>query len=80
MLEKFCLLMITAVAAFCLQPGTARADDAQVARGKYLVGLAGCTDCHTPGYFLGKPDPARFLGGSDVGFRVRVQGRSSAPI
>jgi mono/diheme cytochrome c family protein len=48
----------------------ARADDAQIARGKYLVGIAGCNDCHTPGYFFGKPDMARFLGGSDVGFEI----------
>jgi mono/diheme cytochrome c family protein len=47
-----------------------RAEDAQLARGKYLVTLAGCTDCHTPGHFLGKPDMTRFLGGSDVGFAI----------
>ena len=28
---------------------------------------ATCTDCHTPGFFFGKPDMARFLGGSEVG-------------
>ena len=39
-------------------------------RGKYLVTIAGCNDCHTPGYFFGKPDMARFLGGSDVGFEI----------
>jgi mono/diheme cytochrome c family protein len=42
----------------------------QILRGKYLVTLALCTDCHTPGYFFGKPDPSRFLGGSDVGFEL----------
>jgi mono/diheme cytochrome c family protein len=47
-----------------------RADAADLARGKYLVGLMGCTDCHTPGHFFGKPDMTRFLGGSDVGFAV----------
>jgi len=41
-----------------------------VARGQYLVQLAGCTDCHTPGHLFGKPDMARFLGGSDVGFEM----------
>lgn len=46
------------------------ADDAQIARGKYLVTLGGCTDCHTPGYFLGKPDMTRYLGGSDVAFEM----------
>lgn len=46
------------------------ADNAQVARGKYLVTIGSCTDCHTPGSFLGKPDMKRFLGGSDVGFAI----------
>lgn len=47
-----------------------RADEASVARGKYLATLGGCSDCHTPGYFLGKPDFARRLGGSEVGFEL----------
>ena len=34
----------------------------QVLRGKYLVTLGLCTDCHTPGYFFGKPDQARLSG------------------
>ena len=46
------------------------ADNAQTARGEYLVTVAGCSDCHTPGYFFGKPDMERFLGGSDVGFEI----------
>jgi mono/diheme cytochrome c family protein len=49
---------------------TAMADDLQIARGKYLVTVSGCNDCHTPGYFFGKPDVSRFLGGSDVGFEM----------
>lgn len=54
-----------------LQPGTSHAeDDAAVARGQYLVRIGGCGDCHTPGYFLGKADTSRYLGGSDVGFRI----------
>lgn len=44
--------------------------DAQVDRGKYLVTFGGCNDCHTPGYFLGKPDMEKFLGGSDVAFEI----------
>ena len=40
----------------------------QVERGKYLVTVMGCSDCHTPGSFLGHPDMSKFLGGSDVGF------------
>jgi mono/diheme cytochrome c family protein len=46
------------------------ADKKTIERGKYLVNLGGCFDCHTPGYFLGKPDMARYLGGSDVGFEM----------
>jgi len=37
-------------------------------RGLYLVTIAGCNDCHTPGGLLGNPDKARLLAGSDVGF------------
>src|SRR5262252_7401927 len=55
------------------------AESAQVARGKYLVELAGCTDCHTPGHFLGKPDMSRFLGGSDIGFEVPGLGIFTGP-
>lgn len=55
-------------AAVALQP--ARADESSVARGKYLVVLGGCHDCHTPGYFFGRPDAALYLGGSDVAFEI----------
>jgi mono/diheme cytochrome c family protein len=49
---------------------SASAIDWQAARGKYLLGIIPCTDCHTPGTFLGKPDMKRYLGGSEVGFEV----------
>lgn len=66
---------ITITAALCAAAivaplAAAAADEAQLARGKYLVGIAGCMDCHTPGYFFGKPDMAKYLGGSDVGFEI----------
>mgnify|MGYP001765100694 CR=1 FL=1 len=65
-------LLATAISVLLagLFPGGARADEAEVERGRYLVQIAGCSDCHTPGHFLGQPDAARFLGGSDVGFEV----------
>lgn len=44
--------------------------ESPVDRGKYLVVLAGCNDCHTPGFFFGKPDMTKYLGGSDVGFEI----------
>jgi mono/diheme cytochrome c family protein len=50
--------------------GAASADDGQIQRGKYLVSISGCSDCHTPGGMLGQPDMARYLGGSDVGFAI----------
>ncbi|WP_378943210.1 cytochrome c [Mesorhizobium sp. ANAO-SY3R2] len=46
------------------------ANEQEIKRGEYLVTISGCNDCHTPGYFLGKPDQDRFLGGSDVGFEI----------
>ena len=49
---------------------SASAQQSQVERGKYLVTLGSCTDCHTPGYFFGKPDMTRYLGGSEVGFEI----------
>lgn len=51
----------------------------QIARGKYLVTVVGCGDCHTPGYFLGKPDMAKALSGSDVGFEIPGLGVFVAP-
>lgn len=59
----------SAIAALLLS-FTAQAADPLVERGKYLVTLGGCTDCHTPGHFLGKPDMARQFGGSEVGFEI----------
>ncbi|HUK61274.1 MAG TPA: cytochrome c [Stellaceae bacterium] len=60
-----------AAALLALAQGASAADSAAtIARGKYLVTLGGCSDCHTPGNFLGHPDMARYLGGSDVGFGI----------
>ena len=54
-----------------VQFDNANAAETQVQRGKYLVSIIPCTDCHTPGTFLGKPDMKRYLGGSEVGFEIR---------
>ncbi len=53
---------------------SAFAANAEMEHGRYLVQIAGCTDCHTPGHFFGHPDMARYLGGSDVGFGVPGHG------
>lgn len=62
------VMSLTIVLALAFDP--AAAADKQVERGKYLVGIISCTDCHTPGTFFGNPDMERFLGGSEVGFEV----------
>jgi mono/diheme cytochrome c family protein len=62
-------LGVTLTASVCFA-FPASADDAQVARGRYLVTIAGCSDCHTPGALLGSPDMKRYLGGSNVGFAI----------
>jgi len=43
-------------------------EEAKAQRGEYLTTIMGCGDCHTPGYFFGKPDENQKLAGSDVGF------------
>jgi mono/diheme cytochrome c family protein len=63
-----------AAAVIVLVACPALADDAQVERGKYLVTISGCSDCHTPGGLLGQSDMARYLGGSDVGFAIPGDG------
>ena len=63
------LMACTIAAALALSSSGVLAQDA-VARGKYLTTFGGCHDCHTPGYFFGKPDDTRQLGGSEVGFEI----------
>jgi mono/diheme cytochrome c family protein len=46
----------------------------QVERGRYLTSVAGCGDCHTPGYFLGKTDESKHLNGGDVSFFIPGMG------
>src|SRR3981081_2823855 len=74
------LLALLAIAAGYTVSRGAGAESAQVAHGKYLVQLAGCTDCHTPGHLLGKPDMSRFLAGSDVVWASRRPAWVSLPV
>lgn len=71
-------LILTAIIAV-VPVVLAQAADPQVERGKYLVQLGGCFDCHTPGYFFGHPDMTKYLGGSDVGFAIPGLGVFVAP-
>jgi mono/diheme cytochrome c family protein len=66
----FGLTMLLFMSMLIVASTTVLAQSASVERGRYLVTLGGCNDCHTPGYFFGKPDMTRFLGGSEVGFEV----------
>jgi mono/diheme cytochrome c family protein/uncharacterized protein YjiS (DUF1127 family) len=72
-LAMFRMLFSAAAVAACVLSANSDAglaQDAQIKRGQYLVTFGGCNDCHTPGYFFGKADMSRFLGGSDVGFEI----------
>jgi mono/diheme cytochrome c family protein len=71
-------LVVAAIVAAAPFASTCSAET-QVERGKYLVELGGCTDCHTPGNLLGHPDLTRYLGGSDVGFGIPGHGVFVAP-
>jgi uncharacterized protein YjiS (DUF1127 family)/cytochrome c553 len=63
-------ILAAMVISSALMSVPAFAQNAQVKRGEYLLAFAGCNDCHTPGYFFGKPDMKRYLGGSEVGFEI----------
>jgi mono/diheme cytochrome c family protein len=39
-----------------------------VVRGRYLVTIMSCNDCHTPGFLYGAPDTTRLLSGSELGW------------
>lgn len=72
-------ILVAATLACTLVAGARAAPDEVLKRGAYLVTVGGCTDCHTPGHFLGAPDMKRFLGGSDVGFSVPGRGVFAGP-
>jgi len=79
MRRSILMAAISTMSVACLTSSAALAADARIARGRYLVELGGCEHCHTPGYLLGKPDEARRLGGSDVGFEVPGLGTFVGP-
>ena len=57
--------VLAATAAFAGEPA------GEAARGKYLVQIAGCNDCHTEGYALanGQVEESKWLTGDAVGWR-----------
>ena len=76
-MRTFVFIVATAeIAAAITQLPYARAESA-IDRGKYLVTFGGCNDCHTPGYFFGKPDMTKYLG--RLGGRIRNPGSWRLP-
>lgn len=60
--------LVTLSCATTRQDTTSAAKQDPVARGRYLVAIMGCRDCHTPGTFYGAPDSTRALSGSELGW------------
>jgi mono/diheme cytochrome c family protein len=48
-------------------PQTSSHDFSRIERGKYLVGLLGCANCHTDGALIGEPVFDKQLAGSSIG-------------
>jgi mono/diheme cytochrome c family protein len=44
--------------------------ESRIKRGEYLATIMDCGGCHTTGALIGKPDPERYLAGSQVGFQI----------
>jgi mono/diheme cytochrome c family protein len=69
--------LLAGTAALMVAHGAALADPAKghdkslIDRGRYLVKIAGCNDCHTPGYLPseGKVDEKLWLTGDGFGWR-----------
>jgi mono/diheme cytochrome c family protein len=74
----FGLFGVALFAAGCSSP-TPTSSQTPVERGNYLVTVADCGGCHTPGSMLGMPDMARNLGGSEVGFEIPGLGTFHPP-
>lgn len=62
------LLLVASTCAFAQQ---AKKADPQITRGRYMVTVAGCNDCHTAGWAEsgGKTPEAQWLTGDALGWR-----------
>jgi len=63
--------LVVAVALAAAPVHAQKSDDPQIKRGRYLVQIGGCNDCHTPGYPEkgGKVPEAQWLTGDALGWR-----------
>lgn len=68
--KKFVTLITILIAVSSSAIAVQDAKLKQIERGKYLVTISGCNDCHTPGYPMaeGKIPERDWLVGSEVGF------------
>jgi hypothetical protein len=75
---KRTLASVAVVTLVCAGAALA-ADPSQVARGKYLVTVAGCNDCHTP-WIMGpngpEPDMTRMLSGHPQAFAIKAPAKT----
>ena len=64
------LLFAVAAAALAFPVYAQKSDEAQIKRGRYLVQIGGCNDCHTAGYAPsgGKVPEAQWLLGDALGW------------
>lgn len=64
-------LLAALLLALALPAAAQQKSDASVARGRYLVGIAGCNDCHTPNFAPsgGKVAEKEWLTGDALGWR-----------
>jgi len=75
---KRCIALVPPVlaltAALAMAPvfaGQMKLDPQMVAQGRYIARIAGCNDCHTPGYAMsdGQVDESLWLSGDSFGWR-----------
>jgi mono/diheme cytochrome c family protein len=64
------LVFAVAAAALAFSAFAQKSDDAQIKRGRYLVMIGGCNDCHTTGYAPsgGKVPEEQWLRGDALGW------------
>lgn len=78
-MKRFMCFAAVAAAVYLFAPMTGANAESLVERGRYLVAVGGCSDCHTPGSMLGHPNMKEFLGGSDVAFAIPGLGEFVPP-
>ena len=61
---------VAALIVWTTEGALAQAQPDRLKRGEYLSRIMDCGGCHTGGALMGKPDPARNLAGSEVGFEI----------